>query len=329
MSSTPIVKFLIIRFSSIGDIVLTTPVVRCLKQQVEGVEIHYLIKKRFSTLVKNNPYIDKVHEFEGELSKTISNLKKENYHYIIDLHRSLRSKIVKSRLKVLSFSFNKLNFHKWLIVNFKINILPNIHIVDRYLKTVSIFDVNNDNKGLDYFIPEEDEVKLQSLPIKIENKYIAFSISANHNTKQLPADKIISICEKLPFPVVLLGGEDNNELGSIIQKSVGQNVYNACGKYNLNQSASLIKQSDMVITHDTGLMHIAAALKKKIISVWGNTIPEFGMQPYLPGDDSKIVEVNNLKCRPCSKIGHNRCPKKHFKCMKEINEKTILDLIMN
>lgn len=329
MSSIPKVKFLIIRFSSIGDIVLTTPVIRCLKQQVEGAEIHYLTKKRFSTIVKSNPYIDKVHEFDGELSKTISYLKKEKFHYIIDLHRSIRSKIVKSRLKVLSFSFHKLNIHKWIRVNFKINILPDIHIVDRYFKTVSVFDVENDNKGLDYFIPKEDEINLNKLPIKIQDKFIAFVVGAKHATKQLPVEKMISLCQKLPYPVILLGGKKDVALGDKIEKDAGAGVFNASGKYNLNQSASLVKQSEVVITHDTGLMHIAAAFKKKIISIWGNTIPEFGMYPYQPGEKSEIIEVKNLKCRPCSKIGHNKCPKKHFKCMNEISEEKIIKSIMN
>jgi len=329
MSVVPRVKFLIIRFSSIGDIVLTTPVIRCLKQQVNGAEIHYLIKKRYSKILKRNPYVDKIHEFEGDLSKTISALKKENYHYIIDLHRCLRSKIVKIRLKVLAFPFNKLNLQKWIIVNFKINILPDIHIVDRYFKTVSLFDVKNDNIGLDYFIPKEDEIDIKQLPLKKTDNFIAFVIGAKHATKQLPVEKMISICKKISFPVILLGGTEDIELGNKIEKEINTKVYNACGKYNINQSASLIKQSCVVITHDTGLMHIAAAFKKKIISIWGNTIPEFGMYPYMPGEGSEIIEVKNLKCRPCSKIGHNKCPKKHFKCMNEINEEKIINKILN
>ncbi len=327
MTSLPKVKFLIIRFSSIGDIVLTSPVIRCLKQQVKGAEIHFLVKKQFSSIMKNNPYLDKVHVFENNLTESISELKKEHFHYIIDLHRNLRSKMVKSRLKVLSFSFSKININKWLMVNFKINTLPNIHIVDRYLKTVQIFNIKNDNKGLDYFIPEEDEINLKNLPLNFRDKYIAFVVGAKHATKQLPVEKMISICKKSSFPVVLLGGNEDIEISNKIEQAIGKNIYNACGKYNLNQSASLIKQSYAVITHDTGLMHIAAAFKKKIISIWGNTIPEFGMYPYLPGQDSKIIEVKNLKCRPCSKIGFEKCPKKHFKCMQEINDNEIFDSI--
>jgi ADP-heptose:LPS heptosyltransferase len=98
---------------------------------------------------------------------------------------------------------------------------------------------------------------------------------------------------------------------------------NAVGKYNINQSASLIRQSKLVITHDTGLMHIAAAFKKKILSVWGHTIPEFGMYPYLPDPDSRIFETRGLKCRPCTKIGKAECPKGHFRCINDIDNDAI------
>ena len=152
------IKFLVIRFSSIGDIVLTTPLIRCLKNQVEGAEIIYLTKSEFASILQSNPYISKVITLERSLSETIRLLKKENVDYIIDLHRNMRSFRVKSSLRRLSYSLNKINIRKWVLVNFKKNILPAEHIVDRYLKTARIFSVENDNKGLDYFIPGEDEI---------------------------------------------------------------------------------------------------------------------------------------------------------------------------
>ena len=145
-------KVLIIRFSSIGDIVLTTPVIRCLKNQVEGIEIHYLAKKQFEAVLKHNPYIDKLWLLDDNLDEILSDLQKENINYIIDLHKNLRTGVVKRRLKLKSFSFNKINLEKWLRVNLKINRLPKNHIVDRYMETTAFFDVVNDNKGLDYFL---------------------------------------------------------------------------------------------------------------------------------------------------------------------------------
>jgi ADP-heptose:LPS heptosyltransferase len=328
------VKFLIIRFSSIGDIVLTTPVIRCLKQQVEGAEIHYVTKKQYFSLISQNLHIDKIHLLENGLNELIKKLKEENFDYIVDLHNNLRSSILKFKLKTLSFTFHKLNFKKWLVVKFKKDILPRKHIVDRYFETVKLFDVQNDNKGLDFFIDFKNEINIGTFPLAFHKGYIAFAIGARHATKQLPADKISQICNEMNLPVILLGGhEDFKNAEKIIETANKTKIFNACGGYNLQQSASLVKQARFVITHDTGLMHIAAAFKKTIISIWGNTIPEFGMYPYLSDENSKTFEVKGLKCRPCSKLGYTKCPKRHFDCMNKQDFNSIVryanNLIIN
>ena len=320
-------KILVIRFSSIGDIVLTTPVVRCLKKQLNA-EVHFLTKRNYQNLVSHNPYIDRVHLLGNSLSKCVKRLKEENFDLIIDLHHNLRTFIIKAQLGKKSYSFPKLNFEKWLMVQFKIDRLPDLHIVDRYLYTCLPLGVKNDLEGLDFFIPEKDEVDIATLPPAFQNGYIAWVIGAKQNTKKFPNDKIINVIDLAHKPVVILGGKEDRAYGKFITMGLlgsKQDVYNACGEYTLNQSASVVKQSKLVITNDTGLMHIAAALKKKIISLWGNTIPEFGMSPYYGADytPNLIMEVTDLPCRPCSKIGYDECPKGHFKCMKKIADSEV------
>ena len=217
------------------------------------------------------------------------------------------------------------------MVNLKINRLPKVHIVDRYLQTVKKLGVQNDGAGLDYFIPTKDEVDVSTLGLPNFTKnapppdilgtgqYIAFVIGAAHATKRLPTEKIIEICNKIQLPILILGGKEDVKNGELIENQSIAQVVNLCGKLNLNQSASVVRQATKVVTHDTGLMHIAAAFQKDIISVWGNTIPEFGMTPYILREKSTIFEVQNLKCRPCSKIGFDKCPKGHFRCMNEQN----------
>ena len=315
-------KFLILRFSSIGDIVLTSPVIRCLRKRFPEAEIHFLTRNKFAPVIENNPYINKNLFFDDSIDEIILSLKKEKYDYVIDLHHNLRSLKIKRALKAKSFSFNKLNIEKWLIVNLKINRLPKKHIVDRYLETISSFGIINDDEGLDYFISPDDEKIIQNLPKEFQGDYIAWAIGAQHATKQLPLNKMISIAGKLKLPIVILGGKEdlNKSLDLISHFNVP--VFNGCGFFKINESAAVIKHAHHVITHDTGMMHIAAAFRKKIISIWGNTIPEFGMSPYFPStlhSNSIIVEVKNLSCRPCSKIGFQKCPKGHFKCMNEID----------
>jgi heptosyltransferase-2 len=309
-------KILIIRFSSIGDIVLTTPVIRCLKNQ-QDAEVHVLTKGSMKQLFEHNPYVSKIHVLDDSISTTIAQLKNEKFDTVIDLHNNLRSLRIKWGLGVKSNSVDKLNIKKWLTVQFKWNVLPSLHIVDRYLQTVHFLGVKNDHKGLDYFIPEKEVIdtneKFQVAPLS----YVCISLGAQHKTKVLPLNKMEELITKISLPIILLGGKEDQAMGDelAIKFTDTKKINNAAGALNLNQSASVINQCKYIYAHDTGLMHIAAALKKRVISIWGNTIPEFGMGPYLT--EHEIWEVKNLSCRPCSKIGHASCPQKHFNCMQQ------------
>jgi ADP-heptose:LPS heptosyltransferase len=332
-------KFLIIRFSSIGDIVLTTPVIRCLKKQVPDAEIHFLTKSTYHQILASNPYVDKIHLLEQSLLSVITELKRENFDCIIDLHHNLRSMKVKDALKIKSYSYQKLNVKKWIYTSLKWNLLPDIHVVDRYMETVKTLGVKNDGEGLDYFISREDTLNETDLPTSHSAGYIGVVIGAALNTKKYPFHHVKKICELLDHPIVLLGGLEDADEGDRIAASDKIKIYNACGKFGLNESADLVRRAKLVVTNDTGLMHIAAAYKRQVISLWGNTVPEFGMYPYYgsnylerTADNGKnipydIVEIKNLSCRPCSKIGYDICPRGHFKCMEKIDPDNVVALI--
>ena len=313
-------KVLVVRFSSIGDIVLTTPILRCIKQQLKDVQLHFLTKQKFINVIDQNPYVDQFFSINNSLAEVLPQLKKENYDCIIDLHHNARTLKLKIALGKKSFSFNKLNWEKFLVVNLKTNKLPKVHIVDRYFETVTSLGVKNDGKGLDYFVNEKDQIDItSSLPSLFHNDYNVLVVGGSYFTKQIPVNKLKDICSQSLLPLVLLGGKEDAAIGEQVYQLHKNKTINLCGKLNLNQSASIIQQSKKVITSDTGLMHIAAAYKKDIVSFWGNTIPEFGMGPYLAGENSQILEVKGLPCRPCSKLGYKKCPKGHFKCMNDIN----------
>ena len=289
-------RVLIIRFSSIGDIVLTTPVIRAIKTHQPGIEVHFLTQEYFSPILESNPYLDKVIIYKS-LTKTASELKHQRYDVILDLHNNFRSHIITLFAAAKIIRFRKLNIEKWLMVNFKINRLPNIHVVDRYMETLVPLKIKSDQLGLDYFIPEKDIVEPEWIPETHRDEYVVFGIGAQHSTKKLPFDKMIDLCAKINKPIILVGdtldveaGEKikdffmsdiNDTLDSGLKKMHKQTViFNAAGKFNLNQTASVIKKAEFVFTHDTSIMHIAAAFKKRIFSIWGNTIPLFGMYPY-------------------------------------------------
>ena len=308
---------------------LTTPVIRCLKQQVADAEVHFLVKDKFLSVIEHNPYLDKIHVLAHSRELMMEELKTENYDFIIDLHHNARTLGVKRELGKKSFAVNKLNIRKYLLTAFKINLLPDIHIVDRYMKTVASFGVKNDGKGLDYFIHPDEETKKEDIPASHHAGYIACVIGGAHATKKWPVHKWKEFCSAMQHPIILLGGAEDRVTGDEIAAVDTIKVYNACGKFSLNESADLVRKSKPVITHDTGLMHIAAAYRKPIISLWGNTVPSFGMTPYYGSAmvPHVIMQVNKLWCRPCSKIGYSKCPLGHFKCMEKIPVEEVLQRV--
>jgi ADP-heptose:LPS heptosyltransferase len=322
-------KILVLRFSSIGDIVLTSPVIRCLKNQVKEAKVHVATKQAFADLLSFSPYVDKVHVLDDDLDALVETLKAERFDRVIDLHHNLRTARIKRALGVPANSFPKLNIEKWLLVNLKMDRLPQQHIVDRYMSTVASLGVKNDGEGLDLFIPADREVPLSALPEAHRAGYIAIAIGAAHATKRLPEYRLIELAQLIQGPIVLIGGTDDQAVARSIASAIGGRVFDATGKHDILGSASLIRQANAVITHDSGAMHIAAAFDKNVVSIWGNTVPAFGMGPYQPTHPERatIAEVQGLACRPCSKIGHDHCPKGHFHCMENQDLRAIAERV--
>ena len=322
-------KFLIIRFSSIGDIVLTTPVVRCLKQQVAGAEVHYLTKKGFGQLLDQNPYVDKLHYLGEDFTEMIDALRREKFDVVIDLHRNIRTLRVRRALGVPGHAFRKLNLEKWLVTSFKWNRLPDLHIVDRYLDTVAPFGVRNDGQGLDYFMPPGTRSADMILPAAFHQGYVALVAGAAHATKRIPVEKMKEICRAIDCPVVLLGGREDSQRAAEVEEIAPSRIFNACGITTLHESAVLVRNARLVVSSDTGLMHIAAAMKRPLVVLWGNTIPGFGMYPYYGTFSVPFLnlEVEGLSCRPCSKIGYESCPRKHFRCMADQSAEAVASFV--
>ncbi|MDB4347428.1 glycosyltransferase family 9 protein [Bacteroidia bacterium] len=317
-------NILVIRFSSIGDIVLTSPALRCIKRKYPHSTLHFLSKKKFVHAFSANPFIDKEIYWEGK--KTLKHLARQKFDLVVDLHNNLRTRrvwfyLLKQRHRPKWVRFNKINLAKWFAVRFKLKrVLPKKHIVHRYMKPLEKIGIPFDDKGLDYFIEQRFRIDIpKHYPGLEAKKYYAYAIGGQHETKKLPFHRQVDLLTQLNQTTILLGGKEDYNDAEELMKAV-PNCHNACGRYNLQESASIIEQSRKVITHDTGLMHIAAALLKPIISIWGNTIPEFGMYPFYPVNfhdyENRQLEVD-VYCRPCSKIGFKKCPYGHFKCMNK------------
>lgn len=320
-------KILVVRFSSIGDITLTFPVLEAIKQQYPQAEIHYATKKSFQELLRASTNIDQVHLLSDSFSAFKKSVKNESFDAIIDLHNNLRSRRLLFGLPGKKVRFSKLNFRKFLFTCFKWNTLPKVHIVDRYLATLKVLEITSPKITSNHFhLPEPSTINIQKAYPNLGVSYLAIAIGAQFQTKKVPKEKWIEILQKVSLPVVILGGTmDESTANWIVEKLPGKAIFNACGKHSILESASIVSQAKSLITNDTGMMHIAACFDVQIISVWGNTVPDFGMSPFRPNGvhEDRMFQVEGLSCRPCSKIGFDSCPKKHFRCMNQQNAEAI------
>ena len=307
-------KVLLIRFSSIGDIILTTPLIRALREQLSGVEIHYLTKEKYLPVLAENPYLDRILTIDKKVAEIRDELRNAGYDYVLDLHHNFRSSQVRSLVKAPSAVFQKVSLRKWIFATFRWNTLPEVHVVDRYMDVAQPLGVQTDAAGLDYFLGPMDEVLPEALPASYREGAVAVVIGGQHPGKLYPEDYTATLCRLLNQPVILLGGPEDYARGECIREAGGAQVYNACGAFSLNQSIALLRNASCVVTNDTGLMHAAAALQKRVISLWGATVPEFGMAPYRPGPGSQILEPSCACHRPYSKLGNKVFYKRAYDC---------------
>ena len=319
-------KVLIIRLSSLGDILLTTPFVRSLKNQYPKIEIDYIVREEYSDLLKLNPHLNKVFKFkrdEKDNLTTLAEIKKTNYDLIIDLQNNLRSKKIISNNNPKVFRFSKKNWQKFLLVNFKINRLKNEpQIPVRYANTISGFQL--DKNGLDLFTNKTSDPRI----LKLE-KLIGFCPGARHYTKRWLKEYFIELGNKLTkagYTIVLFGGKMDKELCLEISKEIPGSI-DASNSDEILQTAADMKLCKAVVCNDSGLMHTAAAVGTKVVAIFGSTVKEFGFTPY--NCKNLILEIKSLKCRPCTHIGRSSCPKKHFKCMKLIKPDFVFEKIIS
>lgn len=316
------VKILIIRLSSLGDILLTTPVIRSLKRSKSNSQLDVLVKKQYSDAVKNNPHINQIltysnHNFT-ELKKTVSNSK---YDLIIDLQGNLRSRLLCFGASSSVLRINKPSIKKWLLVNTKIDLLGDFSIPKLYAETA---EIKLDNDGLEIFI--SDQVK----PRIIESrKYIGICPGSRHKTKMWPAEYYTELGIKLSldgFQILVFGGKDEKAICEKISNEIPEAV-NLQTENDLLQMASELKLCKLVISNDSGLMHTAAAVKTPVVSLFGSTVRSFGFSPY--GVQNLIIENIGLNCRPCSHVGLDKCPKRHFSCMNDLMPGLVYNQITN
>jgi lipopolysaccharide heptosyltransferase II len=307
-------RILIIRLSSLGDILLTTPLIRTIKKKNPTIQIDFIVREKFAEALQNNPNLNEILFYGNSKSEKeilFNSVRSKNYRLVIDLQNNFRSREITRLLHCRVLRFNKKNIKKFLLVHIKINLLKNAQqIPKRYAEAAGINEL--DDKGLDFYsenIPNPNLVK--------SAKYIGLCPGAKHFTKRWPKEYFIELGKKLEssnYTIVLFGGEEEIQICNDVQTQLN-NAINLSNT-SLLQVAANMKMCEAIYTNDSGLMHLATAFGVPVIAFFGSTVREFGFFPYKT--KSIVLENENLSCRPCTHIGRKSCPKTHFKCMLEI-----------
>ncbi len=318
-------KILIIRLSSLGDVLLTTPVIREISQDFPSARIFFLVQDIYYDAVRFNSRLENVFKYskKNDNSILLDSLKTMDFDFIFDFQNNRYSRKIAKSLNIPTFSFKKPTFAKFLLVHTKINLLqPIISIPNRYLQSVFPNKILS-NPTPEFYNEAETLVKSKSI---IKNE-IAICPGSQHFTKMYPIEYQIELCKMLVqngFSVKLLGGKADKFVCNLIKSEVPQ-VIDKSNDNNLFEIADEIATSEFVICNDSGLLHLATAISNKIIAIFGSTVKDFGFAPN--SENVTIFEDNSIKCRPCSHVGKSKCPKKHFNCMLQIQPKQIFNSI--
>lgn len=338
-------KTLVIRFSSIGDVVLASPLIRVLRTRFPSSQIDFVVRKEYTELIRYNPNLNLTFEFDAqggfqELHRLASTIRREKYDLIIDIHNSLRSRYIRSFSGAKEVVvINKRIFARTMLVRLKKNYYRDIvSVADRYIESVKTYGINNDTQGLELVIPDEIMFhvsgKMSSLKLHTYEKVIGFCPSAKHATKRWPEERFIEagirLVRELKAKIILFGGKSDTVLCTTIANGINKKSEGACAieysdQFSLLETAAAMQFCDVIVTNDSGLMHIAAAMKKKVVAIFGSTVREFGFFPI--GIENIVIEREGLYCRPCSHIGRSKCPEGHFRCMNEIQVDDVVDSI--
>jgi lipopolysaccharide heptosyltransferase II len=328
-------KILIIRFSSMGDIVLTSPFVRVLRKKFPQAQIDFLTKEEFGDLVRYNPNLSSLitlkSDSRDELKTLAVKLHETKYDILFDLHNSIRSRYLRKLIKAgETYIVNKRVVARFFLVNFKWNFYKEvIPVSQRYIETGRTLGAVDDNKGPEIFFPDSVRKSMSTVLgdfLSESGTIIGFSPTAKHATKLWQSEKFVELGSRVALEygakILIFGGPGDvqycENIAANIDSVTGKHIALSCaGKFSLLETAAAIDHCSFMVTNDSGVMHLASARGKKIIAIFGSTVKEFGFFPQ--GKECIVLENKDLQCRPCSHIGRDKCPQGHFKCMTEIS----------
>jgi heptosyltransferase II len=333
-------KFLILQTAFVGDVILSLPLVQVLKKKYPDSEIDFLCIPKTAPLLEGNPYINEIilydkHSKEKHIDSFIDIVKKlrsKKYDVVFTIQRFLRSTLI-SKLsgarRTVSYDKSTLSF----LYSDRV-VYEKKHEILRVLDLLKPLGITINEFVKPELFPSAEDVKIvddiiKGLNVKSKSDLIAVAPGSVWFTKRYPRLKFINllnICDKEKFKVALIGGDDDRKLcESIIKSTTNNEVYNFAGKLSFLQSAELIGRSCLLVTNDSAPLHLANAVGTRVIALFGSTVRDFGFYPF--GNKDVLLEVNGLKCRPCTNHGKQYCPIETFDCMNGIEEEKIYEKI--
>jgi len=322
-------KILIIRLGAMGDVLLTSLLLRNLKRRFPNADIDFLVKETYTSLVSSNPNVKnviplKVQAGFSDLLQAGREIRNHQYDAVINLQNNFRSCFIARFSKAPNRKRYRLGrWTRFLLVKLNMNLLRNVKPVPlRMLDTIREWSVQDDGLGLDLFISDKIkkhiETRLQKMGVDKKESLIAMAPGASRETKRWLQRRFVETgryFQKKKYRIILVGGKEDQNICSFIRQKLDHRPVNLAGECSLEETAAALQQADLLITNDSGIMHMAAALGKPVAAIFGPTSEHLGFFPFR----TKFMVVEKfLKCRPCSYHGTKKCPKKHFRCMKEI-----------
>lgn len=327
-------SFLIIRLSSIGDVVLTTALVRCLRASYPSARIDYVVKKEFATLLEGNPHINKVIPFDKNLGfrgliQCRRLIAQARYTHILDLQKNIRSFLL-ARLQGATVSnFSKKVLARKLLIQLKWNFYQDVKpVLQRYFESVKKLGIVYDGKGTEVFPTADDQRKaMEYLPSAngLDEKWIGLAPGAQWANKRWPAENFAlaahALSETYDAPLLALGGKSDSETVGRVEQNLQLPLVRLDGKTTLMQSAAVLSRCKLLLTNDTGMMHLAQAVGTAVVAIFGPTTRQLGFFPFPP--NSRVAE-SDVPCRPCTQKGRKQCPKGHFNCMHQVTPEMVI-----
>jgi heptosyltransferase-2 len=327
-SSAP--NVLAVRFSSIGDVLLTTPLLRAIRASYPASRITFLTKAVHAPLLSHNPHVTQVIGIESKTSLTAfaGRLRSDGYSHLLDLHDSLRSRALRALVPGHWTTYPKHRLARTLLIHGKRDWYPDWKpVAERYFSAARQLNVTPDGGPPDFFLgpgsKQEVEQWLESTQLGQRRPIVAVAPGAAHATKRWPAGHWEALIRRLRddgFDVVIVGGPDDQVVAAVLTAQTC-GVISAAGRFGLQGTGALLQRSVALISGDTGVMHMATGVGTPVLALFGPTVRQFGFFPYSPA--ARVIELD-LACRPCSSKGGPRCPLGHHRCLGDISPEIVL-----